>query len=56
MSLGVSFNRFALTQETEKFGLDNGIIVTEDYESTEEIKGKNINYIPLWKWLLKIET
>jgi len=45
-----------LIRGLEKFGLDNGIIITEDYESTEEIKGKSINYIPLWKWLLKIET
>jgi len=30
-------------------------MVTEDFESEEKIKNKNIKYIPLWKWLLSLE-
>lgn len=37
----------------EKFKLKKGIIITEDLEKEEEVKGKKIKYIPLWKWLLK---
>lgn len=28
------------------------LIVTWDYEGLEEFKGKNIKFIPLWKWLI----
>ena len=28
------------------------LVITEDYEDEEKIKGKKIKYIPLWKWLL----
>ena len=34
------------------FNLDRGLIITEEDEGEEEIKGKQIAYIPLWKWLL----
>ncbi len=32
--------------------LNQGFIITWDHEGEEEIKGKKITYIPLWKWLL----
>ncbi len=30
------------------------LCITWDYEAEEEIKGRSIRFIPLWKWLLKI--
>jgi predicted AAA+ superfamily ATPase len=33
--------------------LKKGLIITEDKEGKEKIKGKTIQYIPLWKWLLQ---
>ncbi len=33
---------------------NNLLIITWDYESEEEIKGKTIKFIPLWKWLLNL--
>jgi predicted AAA+ superfamily ATPase len=41
-----------LLEAMEEFGLKNGLVITEDYESEEKVKGKTIRYIPLWKWLL----
>ncbi len=43
-----------LTKAMSEFHLDKGIIITGDYESEEEINGKKISYIPVWKWLLDI--
>ena len=31
------------------------LVITWDYEAQEEFKGKNLNFIPLWKWLLNQE-
>jgi len=28
------------------------LVITWDYEEEEEIKGKKISFVPLWKWLL----
>ena len=33
---------------------NNLLVITWDYESEEKIEGKDINFIPLWKWLLNI--
>jgi hypothetical protein len=35
------------------FKLNHGIIITWDHEDSEEIEGKKIEYIPLWRWLLR---
>ncbi|MHA1272564.1 MAG: ATP-binding protein [Promethearchaeota archaeon] len=35
------------------FNLEEGFIITEDFESEEIINNKKIKYIPLWKWLLE---
>ncbi len=32
----------------------NLLVITWDYEAEENIKGKKIKFIPLWKWLLNI--
>jgi len=34
------------------FKLKAGLIITEDQEGEEKIKGKKVIYKPLWKWLL----
>ncbi len=33
----------------------NLLVITWDFESEEEIKGKKIKFLPLWKWLLGIK-
>lgn len=36
--------------------LKTGVILNQDIEKTETIDGKQIQYVPLWKWLLKNYT
>lgn len=43
----------SLLKAMKEFNLKEGLIVTEDYEGKEEIDGKTIKFMPLWKWLLK---
>jgi len=43
----------ALLKAMKEFNLEEGLIITDDYEAEENIKGKKINNIPLWKWYLK---
>lgn len=38
-----------------ELGLKKGLIITKDYEAEENIQGKKIKYIPLWKWLVENE-
>ncbi|MCG7850119.1 MAG: DUF4143 domain-containing protein, partial [ANME-2 cluster archaeon] len=42
----------ALCSAMKEFDLERGIIITEDTEAIEEIDGKQILFIPLWKWFL----
>jgi predicted AAA+ superfamily ATPase len=42
-----------LLDAMEEFGLENGLIITKDYESIEEMDNKEIEFIPIWKWLLQ---
>ncbi len=35
-------------------GLDHGLIITKDLEKVKIVDGIKINFMPLWKWLLKI--
>jgi hypothetical protein len=44
----------SLGKAMETFGLENGLVITEDVEGEEIVAGKKIHYVPLWKWLLKI--
>jgi hypothetical protein len=37
----------------DDLGMDEGTIITMDEERTEPSKGKNIEWIPLWKFLLQ---
>jgi len=41
-----------LIEALDKFNLKEGLILTYNQEDIINIKGKSINIIPLWKWLL----
>ena len=45
-----------LMEAIEKFSLKGGVIITQDHEGEEKIKGKTIKFVPLWKWLLTGNT
>ena len=40
----------------KELNLERGLVITEDYEGEENIKGKEIIFKSLWKWLLIQET
>ena len=42
----------ALVKAAREFRCKNLLLITYDQEGEEEIKGKKIKLIPLWKWLL----
>lgn len=42
----------ALLKAMGEFKLKEALVITEDYEAQEQIKNKQINFLPLWKWLL----
>lgn len=42
----------SLLKAIEDFNLKEGLILTEDYEGEELVKGKKIIYLALWKWLI----
>jgi hypothetical protein len=42
----------ALIKAMNEFELNEGIVITEDFKSEQEIKGKRILFFPLWKWLI----
>ncbi len=44
-----------LVKASDLLRCKNLLIITWDYEDEQEIKGKRIRFVPLWKWLLKIE-
>ena len=42
-----------ILEAMKQFKIKKGLIITENYEAQENIEGKKINYVPLWKWLLE---
>lgn len=44
----------SLLKAMKEFDLSESRIITEDQEAEENIQGKRIVFIPLWKWLLNI--
>ncbi len=42
----------ALIKASTELNCTNLMIITGNYEATEEINNKKIKFIPLWKWLL----
>jgi predicted AAA+ superfamily ATPase len=45
----------SMCKALEEFKLGEGLVITEDYEAEEEVKGKKIKFIPVWRWLLKFD-
>jgi predicted AAA+ superfamily ATPase len=43
----------SLLKAMEHFKIDHGTIITWETEGAEKIDGKNVYYVPLWKWLTK---
>jgi len=41
-----------LLEAMEQFNIQKGLVITQDYEAKETSDGKEIEFIPLWKWLL----
>ena len=46
----------SLIKASEELNCNNLLVLTRNYENTEEVKGKKIKFIPLWKWLLKVNN
>ncbi len=44
----------SLIISSKELHCDNLLIITWDYESVENVDGKKIKFIPLWKWLLNV--
>ena len=44
--------RKSLLRAGDELKCKNLTVITHDYEIEEEIKGKKIKFIPLWKWLI----
>ncbi|MGB9680691.1 MAG: ATP-binding protein [Minisyncoccia bacterium] len=42
----------SLIKASDELNCKNLLIINQDYEGEEKIKGKKIKFIPLWKWLL----
>ncbi len=43
----------ALLKASKELKCDNLFVITEDYEAVEELNGKRVVYIPLWRWILQ---
>lgn len=42
----------AFVRASEELKCDDLLVITWDYEAEEVFKGKNVKFVPLWKWLL----
>lgn len=42
----------ALLKASKELKCRNLLVITEDYEMEEKVKGRKIKFTPLWKWLL----
>ncbi len=45
----------ALMKASKELKCKDLLVITWDYEAEEEFEGKRVKFLPLWKWLLKIE-
>jgi len=43
----------ALLKASKELKCNDLFVITEDYEAFEEINGKRIKYLPLWRWILQ---
>ena len=44
----------ALIEAGGELRCDNLSVITWDHEETVKERGKEINFIPLWKWLVSV--
>ena len=42
----------SLVRAMDELGNEEATIITEEHEGFEDVKGKKITYVPLWRWLL----
>ena len=42
----------AIVRASKELECDNLLVITGDYEGTEQVHNKTIQFVPLWKWLL----
>ena len=42
-----------LLEASKYFGIKRGTVITGEFEGEEVVEGIKIEYVPLWKWLLK---
>ena len=42
----------SLVKAMDELGKEEATIITEEHEGLEDVKGKKITYVPLWRWLL----
>ncbi len=45
-----------LLSAMDHFGFQEGTIITDYLFDSEDVKGKKINYVPLWYWLLETDS
>ena len=45
-----------LIKVSNMLNCENLLMITWDYEDEQEMKGKRIMFVPLWKWLLRIKS
>lgn len=43
----------SLLKASQQFKCNNLLVITQDFEDEEKVKGKKIKFTPLWKWLLE---
>lgn len=43
----------ALARAGDELKCSNMIVITYDYENVEEYKGREIKFVPVWKWLME---
>ena len=43
----------SLLKASRELGCKNLLVITWDYEDEENLEGRRIRFLPLWKWLLK---
>ncbi len=46
----------SLAKAMNELDVKEALVVTEDYDADEAFKGKRVQFIPLWKWLLEAES
>lgn len=44
----------SLAKAMKELKVTNALVVTDEYEGEEEVRGEKIRFVPLWKWLLGV--